>query len=98
MKKSIECYETLLLINPVFTKQQINETIDGYNAFLKELGTAITAPTDYGRRTLAYPIKNLDTAHFFQIMFLGNGDIIKQLQIKFGRDEDILRTIITKVA
>ena len=46
--------------------------------------------------SLPYSIKGFDTATHVQIVCLGNGDLLKQINTELQRDESILRTIITK--
>ena len=44
-----------------------------------------------------YPIQNFDTATYVQIFYLANGSLIKQLNTEIQRDEDILRSVTTKI-
>ena len=42
-----------------------------------------------GKRSLAYPIKGFETAPSVQFVYLGNGDLIKALNVELQRDETV---------
>ena len=50
-----------------------------------------------GKISLAYSIKNFDTAMYIQMIYLGNGQVIKQLDTELQRDESLLRFVTTKL-
>jgi ribosomal protein S6 len=50
-----------------------------------------------GKISLAYAIKNFDTAMYIQMIYLGNGQVIKQLDTELQRDESLLRFVTTKL-
>ena len=52
---------------------------------------------NHGKRALAYPIKGFETATYVQFVYLGNGEVINQLNTELQRDERILRAITTKL-
>ena len=52
---------------------------------------------NHGKISLAYSIKGFDTATYVQVVYLGNGDLIKQLNTELQRDESVLRTVTTKL-
>ena len=51
-----------------------------------------------GCRSLSYPIKKFESANFVQLLCLGNGSLIKVFNSEVGRDESVLRHIVTKPA
>ena len=50
-----------------------------------------------GRRSLSYPIQKFEAANFIQMVFLGNGQLIKSFNSTLKRDETILRHVTTKL-
>ena len=50
-----------------------------------------------GKRALSYPIKGYDSANYIQMVYLGNGQIVKDLNKEIKRDESILRNLTTRL-
>ena len=97
MKKELEIYELMLLLKPTLMEQNINEKIDYYKNFLTQKGSQVMVK-NCGLKSLAYQIKGLDSGLSIQLVYLGNGDVIQQLNTQINRDESILRAINTKLA
>ena len=96
MKKELELYELVLLIKYTATSDELSQKIAKYQDFLTEKGSQVMVK-NHGNRSLAYPIKGFDTACYIQFVYVGNGDLIKQLNVEIQRDEFILRAITTKL-
>ena len=96
MKKELELYELILLVKFTSTESETNDRIQRYKDFLTERGSQVMVKNQ-GKRSLAYPIKGFDTATSVQIVYLGNGDLVKQIGTEIQRDEFILRAITTKL-
>ena len=96
MKKELELYELILLLKFTSTESETNDRIQRYKDFLTERGSQVMVKNQ-GKRSLAYPIKGFDTATSVQVVYLGNGDLVKQIGTEIQRDEFILRAITTKL-
>ena len=51
-------YETVFILNPVLSEDQIKETVQKYEKFLTSKGAKIISKEDWGLKKLAYPIQN----------------------------------------
>ena len=78
MKKEIELYESIYLLNPSFTQQEISTKIDYYQTFLLKKGSQVMVQ-NRGKRSLSYPIKGFESANYIQMIYLGNGQLITAL-------------------
>ena len=96
MKKELELYELILLFNFTSTEAETVEKIQAYKDFLTEKGSQVMVKNQ-GKRSLAYPIKNVETATAVQFVYLGNGELNKQLGVEIQRDEYVLRATTTKL-
>ena len=96
MKKELEIYELVLLIKFTLSEQDITSKLEYYKDILVTKGSQVMIK-NCGKKSLAYPIKGFDTAISLQLVYLGNGDLIKLLNTEIKRDESILRAITTKV-
>jgi len=97
MKKELELYELILLFKFTTTEQETISKTEYYRDFLIEKGSQVLVKNQ-GKISLAYPIKGFDIATSIQFIFLGNGELIKQLNVEIQRDDVILRSINTKIA
>ena len=61
-------YETVFILNPVLSEDQIKETVQKYEKFLTSKGAKIVSKEDWGLKKLAYPIQNKKSGfyHLFQ--------------------------------
>ena len=96
MKKEIELYESIYLLIPSFTQQEIASRIDYYQTFLTEQGSQVMVQ-NRGKRSLSYPIKGFECANYIQMIYLGNGKLINALNKEIKRDESVLRNITTRL-
>lgn len=95
MKKELELYELILLVK-ITSAEELSEKLEYYRNFLAVKGSQFMFK-NHGKIALAYDIKGFSTASYFQIVYLGNGELTKQINKELQRDELILRTITTKL-
>ena len=96
MKKELELYELILLLKFTTTEQETISKTEYYRDFLIEKGSQVLVKNQ-GKISLAYPIKGFDIATSIQIIFLGNGTLLNQVNVEIQRDETVLRAITTKL-
>lgn len=96
MKKELNMYELVLFFKVTSTEQELKDKIEKYKNFLTEKGSQVMVKNN-GKVSLAYPIKNFDTATYIQMIYLGNGGLITQLNTEIQRDESILRSVTTRL-
>ena len=96
MKNELEIYELVLLLKFTATPEGLTERIEFYRDFLIEKGCQVMVK-NHGKRSLSYPIKGFETATFIQLVYCGNGNLIKEISTQIKRDESVLRSITTKL-
>jgi len=84
-------YETVFIMTPVLSEDQMKETVTKFKKFLTDKGAEIIYEDNWGLRKLAYPIQKKTTGFYYLIEFRHQGDVIKDLDIAFRRDERIMR-------
>jgi len=95
-KKALELYELVLLIKFTAVDGAVNERVDFYRDFIKSKGTQVMVKNN-GKKSLAYPIKGFETATSVQFVYLGNDDLIRQINTQIQRDDFVLRGLTTKL-
>ena len=96
MYKELEYYEAIYLISPNLTEQEVSTKMEFYQNFLQNKGRQVTVQ-NRGKRSLSYPIKGFETANFIQMLYVGNGNLLKVLTKEILRDTRVLRHLITKM-
>ena len=87
----VKQYETVFIMTPVLSDEQMKETVKKYQAFLKEKGAEIIFENNWGLKKLAYPIQKKSTGFYYLIEFKAEGAIIADLETAYKRDERLLR-------
>ena len=84
-------YETVFIMTPVLSDEQMKETVEKYQKFLVSKGAEIVHEDHWGLRKLAYPIQKKSTGFYHLIEFKADATMIKEWEVTFKRDERILR-------
>jgi small subunit ribosomal protein S6 len=84
-------YETVFIMTPVLSEDQMMDTVTKFKKILTDNGTEIVHENNWGLRKLAYPIQKKNTGFYYLIEFKAEGELINKLEIEFKRDERIMR-------
>jgi len=84
-------YETVFIMTPVLSEEQMKETVEKYQKFLISKQAEIVHEDNWGLRKLAYPIQKKSTGFYHLIEFKSEPEIIREWEVIFKRDERILR-------
>ena len=96
MKKEINLYEIIYLLDNTLTQQEISNKMNYYQKFLTQKGSRVMVK-NRGKRSLSYPIKDFETANYIQMLYLGNGKLVNSLNKEIRRDENVIRDITTRM-
>ncbi len=84
-------YETVFIMTPVLSEEQMKETAKKYTDLLKSKKAEIVHQDNWGLRKLAYPIQKKSTGFYFLVEFKADSSVIADLELTFRRDERIIR-------
>ncbi|HNW71256.1 MAG TPA: 30S ribosomal protein S6 [Bacteroidales bacterium] len=84
-------YETVFILTPVLSEDQVKEAVKKYHDFLVEKKAEIVVSDNWGLRKLAYPIQKKSSGFYHLIEFKAEPSIIADLEIAFKRDERLIR-------
>jgi small subunit ribosomal protein S6 len=84
-------YETVFILNPVLSEDQIKETVKKYEDFLISKGAKMISKEDWGLKKLAYPIQNKKSGFYHLFEYQVAGEVINPLEVEFRRDERFMR-------
>lgn len=89
-------YETVFILNPVLSDEQIRETVDKFTGYLESRGAKIINRENWGLRKLAYPIQKKKSGFYNFIEFNAPGEVIDTYEVELKRDERIMRFLTVK--
>ena len=90
-------YETVFIMTPVLSAEQVAETVEKYKAFLKEHKGNIVHEEAWGLRKLAYPIQKKSTGFYQLLEFEAEASAVLPFETEFRRDERIIRFLTTRM-
>lgn len=89
-------YETVFIVTPVLSDQQVQEVADKFQGVITENGGKVNYTEEWGLRKLAYPIQKKSTGFYTLIEFEGEGNLIETLETQYRRDERVIRFLTFK--
>ncbi|MGO2102695.1 30S ribosomal protein S6 [Psychroflexus halocasei] len=90
-------YETVFILNPVLSEDQIKETVQKYEDFLTSKGAEIVNKENWGLKKLAYPIQHKKSGFYHLFEYEVEGSAIDPLEVMFRRDERMMRFLTVKL-
>ena len=84
-------YETVFILTPVLSEDQMKEAVEKFKGILVENGAEIINEEQWGLRKLAYPIQKKSTGFYVLLEYTAEPTIVKKLDIAFRRDERVIR-------
>ena len=90
-------YETVFIMTPVLSVDQVAETVEKYKAYLKENNAKVVHEESWGLRKLAYPIQKKSTGFYQLLEFEADASVILPFETEFRRDERIIRFLSTRM-
>ena len=87
----MNCYETVFILTPVLSDEQMKEAVEKFKDVLVQNGAEIVNEEQWGLKKLAYPIQKKTTGFYCLLEFKGEPTIVKKLDIAFRRDERVIR-------
>ena len=90
-------YETVFIMNPVLSEEQMRETVKKFTKTLQNQKAKIGNEEYWGLKKLKYPIQKKNTGFYYFIEFEAEGAAINDLEILFKRDERVMRWITIRL-
>ena len=84
-------YETVFIMNPVLSEDQVKETVKKFAGHIKSNKGNITNEENWGLKKLKYTIQKKKTGFYYLLEFQANGQIINDFEIELKRDERVIR-------
>jgi small subunit ribosomal protein S6 len=90
-------YETVFIMTPVLSDEQMKEAVKKYQDLLKSQGAEIIHEENWGLKKLAYPIQKKASGFYYLMEFKAEGNVVDALETAYRRDERMLRFLTVKL-
>ena len=84
-------YETVFILTPVLSDDQMKETVAKFKKVLTDKGAEIVNEETWGLKKMAYAIQKKSTGFYCLVEFKAEPSVIKTLETAFRRDEKVIR-------
>ncbi|MBC7485732.1 MAG: 30S ribosomal protein S6 [Cytophagaceae bacterium] len=88
---SLKQYETVFILTPVLSDQQMKDTALKFKQYLLDQGAKIVNEESWGLKKLAYTIDHKNTGFYHLLQFESDPQLIKTFEVEFRRDERVMR-------
>jgi len=84
-------YETMFVLTPILSEEQLQGIIDKFRKFLQEKNAEIVHEDKIGLKKLSYPIQRKSTGFYHLFEFRATSTVISALETEYRREEKIIR-------
>jgi small subunit ribosomal protein S6 len=91
-------YETVVLLNPELSSEQVNEALERYQQLIGANAGTMLKLDDWGQRPLAYPVKKFSRSHYSLLDYCGESRTVSELERNIRIDERCLKFMTVMVA
>ncbi len=88
-------YETVFILNPVLSEDQMKDTVEKFVKVLKKGNADVVNVEQWGLRKMAYPVQHKSTGFYNLIEFSAAPELINTLETEYRRDESVMRFLTT---
>ena len=90
------CYETLFVVKPTLTEEEIAAQIAKVKDVLAKEGAELVGTNDMGMRKLAYQVEKHNRGYYTVLFYKAAGSTIEELERNLKINEDIIKFLTVK--
>ncbi len=92
----MNCYETLFVVKPTLTEEEIAATITKVKDILAKESAELLGTNDMGMKKLAYPVEKNDRGYYTVLFYKAEGTVISELERNLKISEDVIKFLTVK--
>lgn len=92
----MNCYETLFVVKPTLTEQEIASQVTKIKDILTREGAELIATDDMGMRRLAYAVEKQTRGYYTVLYYKAEGSKIAEIERNLKINEDIIKFLTVK--
>ncbi len=91
-------YELVVIIRPTVADDEVASTVDKTSQYITQRGGTIAEVNQWGRKKLAYPIKNFTEGSYVLTRFSIEPEATTEMEAGLELSEDILRYLLVRLS
>ena len=91
-------YELVVVISPSVNDDEVSATIEKINQFISERSGSTTEVNQWGRRKLAYPIKDFTEGNYVLTQFKMDPKLTAELEASLELWDEVLRHLLVRLS
>ena len=84
-------YETIFIAHPDLVEEEVKALIDKTKGIIENLNGQLIKVEEWGRKKLAYKVKKLTKGYYVLMRFLGNGEILVEIERNLRLSDGVLK-------
>lgn len=97
LQSSMNHYETVFILTPVLSDEQMKETVAKFKNLLTDNGAEILNEEAWGLKKMAYAIEKKSTGFYCLLEFKAEPSVVNTLETGYRRDEKVIRFMTVKL-
>jgi small subunit ribosomal protein S6 len=93
----VKGYETICILNPDLSEEEVQDAIEVYTETIKEHGGEVTKTDQWGLRKLAYKVRGHQRGYFIYYLFSGVPETVSELERNLRISDQSIRYMTVKV-
>ncbi|HZR46976.1 MAG TPA: 30S ribosomal protein S6 [Candidatus Manganitrophaceae bacterium] len=90
-------YETIFIIKPSLTDEEIAKVIEKTKGIIQRGGGEVVVAENWGKKKLAYEVRKEKKGTYIIVHFKGTGATVSELERSYRLDETIIKFITLKI-
>ena len=90
-------YELVVVVRPEVDEESFETTVENIGRFITGKGGIVSEVERWGKRRLAYPIKQYGEGHYVLTRFQMKPEYNKELETNLKITEDVIRHLLIKL-
>ncbi|MEY3002565.1 MAG: hypothetical protein RLZZ428_940 [Pseudomonadota bacterium] len=90
------CYETLFVVKPTLTEEEIKAQITKIKDVLAKENAELLGTNDMGMRKLAYQVEKQNRGYYTVLLYKAEGGAIEEIERNLRINEDIIKFLTVK--
>jgi len=91
-------YETICILRPNLTEEQISTLIDNTTNIIQSDNGQVIELDKWGMKKLSYPIKKESLGYYLYCDYAGSPEAVAEMERKFRIDDSVLRYLTVKTS
>ena len=97
MSSASQLYESLFIIRPSLPDEDVLKVHEKAKATVEKSGGSVERLENWGKKKLAYEVKQEKKGVYAQLVYRGNGPVVEELERFFRLDDAVIKFLTVKL-